>query len=82
MKRKLSPVEIECLLRAIYLPTADLSDFLNASPARVKATVFLCQEGMISRKDFTITEKGQFWVDHISSIPFPVEKSVWEIPNE
>lgn len=41
---------------------------------------FLLEQGMIDRIDFpSVTEKGQAFVSHLLSVPFPVTQ--WVIPD-
>jgi hypothetical protein len=51
------------------------------APAVQDDIKFLHKEGLLDRTDFPkVTDKGEFFLQHLLSIPFPVQK--WEIPEK
>jgi hypothetical protein len=81
MKRPFNPLELELLMQAIYMAHGAK---VNASAEHVAAADRLVQAGCVRwamTGHVAATERGQFYIKHLLSIPYPVDKVQFVIPE-
>jgi hypothetical protein len=84
----MTPVEIEVMLKACYLPGELIlvDQFGHPTPQAYRdAIVKLINYGMIAKNSVEecghITDKGCVYVDALRAIPLPIEKVQWVMPG-
>lgn len=86
--RVISPVELISLLKINYQPVADVSDFVVQSlhklnliellePTATPSEATCAVQGSLLK----ISERGQFYIEHLLSIQLPVEVKTFKIPE-
>lgn len=76
----LNPSNLELLIHCHVTPEQHPR---GDAPAIKEGIHYLLKEGMIERYDrsYTTTKKGQFYIEHLLSLPFPVEHTTYVIPK-